>query len=191
MTAPTASAPAPGLEAWRMVVALLWVLGATAGTLALLGSLPGWLAGDSDEVRRVATLDEAARRLKTQLALPAYYPQRLGWPPAEVRIVTAGGGGAALRLKPRGGTGPEVELLQAASPGAPVPPTLLGDVTELVQSPTTVGARPAVRARVVVHGATWEELRWERDGRAMVLRSQGEPDELRALAQSTHVRGRP
>ncbi len=180
-----------GREALRMLAALAWVVGATVAALALLGAVPRWAAGESDEPRRVATVEEAARRLGGPLALPSYFPQRLAWPPAEVRIVAAGGGGVALRLRPRSGDGPQLELIQAARPGQPIPPALLGGATELQQSRATVGPRPAVRARVVVDGGAWEEVRWERDGRALVLRTQGDVDELLALARSTHARGAP
>jgi hypothetical protein len=189
MSQAVSSAADRGREAARMLVALAWVLGATAASLALLGAVPGWIAGESDEVRRVATVDEAARRLGVPLALPSYFPSRLAWPPAEIRLVAAEGGGVAMRLRPRLGPGPELELIQAASAGSPIPAALLGEVTELGRSRALVGARPAVRARVVVDGSTWEELRWERDGRAMVLRSQGDVEELLALARSTHARG--
>ena len=183
--------PGRGTQAARMLATLAWVVAATTGVLALLGAVPRWIAGESDEVRRVETVEEAARRLGGPLALPSYFPSRLAWPPAEVRVVAAQGGGAAVRLRPRLGAGPEVELIQAGRAGAAIPPALLGQVVELGRSRATVGARPAVRARVVVDGATWEELRWERDGRALVLRTQGDVEELLALARSTHARGTP
>jgi hypothetical protein len=44
---------------------------------------------------------------------------------------------------------------------------------------------------VLVDGAAWEELRWERDGRAMILRTQGDVEELFRMARSAHREGAP
>jgi hypothetical protein len=174
-----------------MLAAFTWVVGAAGATLAGLGALPGWLGGESRAVRAVASIDEAERRLGARLALPAYFPSRLAWPPAEVRVAGGRGGGAELVVVPRDGGPPEVALLQSVTPGAAIPPALAGGVTVLAESRATVGARPAVRARVVADGLTWEELRWQDGGRSLVLRSRGGIDELFRMAHSVRREGRP
>lgn len=191
MSATQASAPGTAQEAARMLAALAWVVATTALTLAALGAIPGWLAGESRDLRRVASVDEAERWLGARVAIPSYFPARLGWPPAEVRVAGGRGGAVALTFRARSGDGPGVELLQATTPGLPIPPALLAVTRELSVSRATVGARPAELARVLVDGSTWDELRWERDGRAMVLRTQGGVDELLQMARSAHRRGAP
>ncbi|HET9552708.1 MAG TPA: hypothetical protein VFP50_07050, partial [Anaeromyxobacteraceae bacterium] len=185
-------ARATGLELARLLAVLAWVAGATAVAIAGLGALPGWLAGDTADARTVASVDEAERRLGARLALPSYFPERLAWPPTTVRVAgRRGAGGASLRLSARDGAGPAVELVQAVAPNTPIPPQLLGEPVELGASRALVGARPAVRARVLLDGAAWEELRWERDGRAMILRTQGDVEELFRMARSAHRQGAP
>jgi hypothetical protein len=191
MSATSATTRSGGLELTRLVASLVWVTAATAATLAGLGALPGLLVGEPRDVRRVASVEEAERRLGASLVIPAYFPSRLAWPPAEVRVVGGKGGAAAITFAARDGRGPPVVLLQAVVPGAPIPAPLLDEAGELSASRAAVAARPAVLARVLVDGATWDELRWERDGRAMVLRTRGEVDELYRMAHSVHRRGAP
>jgi hypothetical protein len=190
----SAQATAPrgtALELLRMLAALGWVAAAAALSLGLLGALPGWLAGEELDVRRVASVEEAEQRVGARLAVPSYFPSRLGWPPAEVRVAGGRGGAAAFTFRPRSGEGASVQLLQATTQGAAIPPALLATTRELSVTRTTVGPRPAALARVLVDGATWDELRWERDGRSMVLRTQGEVEELLRMARSAHPQGAP
>ncbi len=189
MTATVQSARATGLEAVRMLASLGWVVVATALVLGALGQLPGWLAGADRDLRPVATLDEAERLLGARLALPSFYPSHLSWPPAQVRVAGGPGGAAALGFRQRDGGAEALVLFQAVTPGAPIPAELLEVGSELTATRARVGPRPATLARVLVGGVTWSELRWERDGRAMVLRTRGDLDELHAMAQSTHLRG--
>jgi len=189
MTAQAATTRGSALEAARMLAALGWVLLTTALVLGALGALPGWLAGQERDARQVASVDEAERWVGTRLASPSYFPSRLGWPPAEVRVAGGRGGAVSFTLRPRDGQGSPVQFLQATTPGAPIPPALLAVTRELSTSRATVGPRPATLARVLVDGATWDELRWERDGRAMVLRTQGEVEEVLRMARSAHRQG--
>lgn len=179
----------PGaLELARMVATLAYVVAATGAALAGLGALPRWIAGDAAASRRV-TLDEAERRLGARLPLPAYYPDRLAWPPAEIRVAGGRQGAARLRFAARDGGAP-LELLAAAEPAFPIPASLLEDRTVLSSRKTTVGIHPATLASVLVEGVSWQELAFEVDGRAVLLRTRGDLDELVRMAKSLHIEGR-
>jgi len=178
-------------EAAHMLASLVWVAIALTLTLAGLGALPGWLAGESRDLRHMETVDQAERWLGSRLASPAYFPARLGWPPSEVHVAGGRGGAAAFTFRARDGHGPDVQLLQATTPGQPIPAALLQVASVLSTTRATVGARPATLSRVLVEGRTWVELRWERDGRAMALRTQGEVEELLRMARTAHRQGAP
>jgi hypothetical protein len=191
MSATAGSVQTKGLEAARMLAVLAWVTIASALTLGALGALPGLLGAEPREVRRVRSVEEAERWLGSGLALPSYYPSRLAWPPAEIRVAGGAGGAASLTLHAQDGSGPGLLLIQASQPGQPIPEGLLGGARELSRTRTAVDARPALQVRVLADGAVWEELRWERDGRALVLRTRGEVEELFRMAHSVHRRGAP
>jgi hypothetical protein len=174
-----------------MLATLGWVTAAAALVLAAVGSLPARFGGDTREVRRAASLEDAERRLGARLLLPAYFPERLEWPPAQVRVAGGKGGSAALLFRSRGVRDDQpVELLQASSPAGAIDPELLGDRRVRGSSRTTVGSRPASIAEVLRDGWTWRELSFEVDGRSVLLRSKGDVDELYRMARSVHLGGR-
>ncbi len=187
------SAPPPSggrsAELARLLATLGWVTAAAALMLAALGAAPAWLAGEPRSVHAVEGVDDAERRLGAPLAVPGYFPSRLGWPPASVRIGGGRGGGAALRFTARAGGAVEVELIQATTPGEPIPEALLGAPVELSSSPADVAGHPARLSRVLLDGAIWQQLAWRVDRRAMVLRSRGGLDELLLLARGVRREG--
>ncbi|HUL57658.1 MAG TPA: hypothetical protein VLU43_00195 [Anaeromyxobacteraceae bacterium] len=189
MTRGAATVREAGVELARMLATLGWVTLATALTLAGLDALPGRIAGDTGEVRRAATVDEAERRLGARLYLPGYFPDHLAWPPAAVRVAGGRGGSVLLEVRARAGGEPALEVLEAATAGEPIADALLGDHRVLNISRTTIGTQPATIADVLHGGATWQELSWEVQGRAVALRTRGSVDELYRMARS--VRGRP
>jgi hypothetical protein len=191
MTAPAPTETALGPELIRLLAALSWVVAATAVTLAGLGALPGWIAGEPHQVRTVASLEAAERSLGAGLALPSYFPAHLGWPPARIRVAGGVGGAVELTFRERAGGGDQLQLLQATTPGAPFPPDLEPSGTELSSSPATVANRPARLSRRTIDGEIWQQLRWERDGCTMVLRTRGDVEELFRMARSAHRRGTP
>jgi hypothetical protein len=82
-----------------------------------------------------------------------------------------------------------VELLQSLEPGVPIASELLEGRTVLQTSPATVGGRPATLSDVLSGGARARELAWELEGRAIVLRSAGDVEELFRIAKSAHREG--
>jgi hypothetical protein len=177
-------------ELARMLVTLFWVVLATVALVAGLGAVPRWLAGEGKGPGLAVSVPEAERRLGSSLFLPAFFPDRLAWPPAEVRVAGGRGGSARLALQPREAGGAPVVLLQSVEPGDPVAPELIGDRRVLSASRTRVGDLPAEFASVLVDGEGWQELSWEVDGRRLVLRSRGELEELYRMAHSVRREGR-
>lgn len=179
-----------GLEVARMLATLFWVAGASAVTVAALGALPRWIAGESAGLRRAASVDDAERRLGARLLLPGFFPDRLAWPAAEIRIAGGRRGSAALVFRDRAGE-PALQLVEATDEGASIAPTLLAGITVLDTRRTAVDTRPATLASVLVDGVRWHQLTWYPARRAVVLRGRGELDELFAIAHSIHGRGAP
>lgn len=185
VTSPAPAEPTgAGAELARMLGTLLWIGALAVGALGAVGAFPRWLAGDGGPAR-VATVAEAERRLGARLVLPAYYPQRLAWPPEEIRIAGGRRGSFRLRLAARDGGSPLV-FLAAIRPGEPIAPELVGERTVVGERRLAIGLHPARLASVLVDGLSWQELSWEVDGHAVILRSQADIDELVRIARSLH-----
>jgi hypothetical protein len=190
MTATTVREPTSRLvELVKMAAILVWVTGATAVTLGVLGRTPGWLAGEERHVRVVATVDEAAKRTRARLFLPAYFPKRLAWPPDRVRVAGGRGGSVEVTFRSSEDGLPSLILFQSTVPGEPVSPLLVGNTRVLHQSRTTVGTTPATFANVIADGANWQQLTWQVGGISLVLRARSAEPELYRLAHALHREG--
>ena len=191
MTAPvTAGAARAGDagELTRMLASFVWVMGATVVALVVLGAIPAWVVGEGRAVHRVATVQDAERRLGARILVPGYFPSHLEWPPAEIRVAGGRRGSVRLTFPSRDG-GPPVALLQAMREGEPISSELVGARTVLRTSPAAVGAQPATISDVLADGRPAKELAWEIEGRAMMLRSAGDVEELFRMAKSAHREG--
>lgn len=177
-----------GGELTRMCATFTWILGATTLAVVGLGAVPGWVAGESRGLRRASTVEEAERRLGARVLVPGYFPDRLAWPPAEIRVAGGRRGSVLLVLAARDG-GADVELLQATRDGEPIRPELLEGRTVLRSGRAVVGAVPATLSDVLVGGRPVKELAWALRGRAIVLRSAGDVEELFRMARSAHREG--
>jgi hypothetical protein len=177
-----------GLELVRMLATLVWVVGVSAAAVAGLGALPGWLAGEERGVHHVATIEVAERRLGARVILPAVYPERLAWPPAQIRIAGGRRGSVELTLVDHAGA-PALQLLQSTAEGEPIAPALLADRSVKGSQRTSVDSRPATLSSVHVGGEAWQELSWDLRGRSVILRGRGDLDELYRMAGSVHREG--
>ncbi|HSM92381.1 MAG TPA: hypothetical protein VLT47_05785 [Anaeromyxobacteraceae bacterium] len=189
MTASVREPTASLVELVKMLVILIWVTSATAVTLGVLGRAPAWLAGEERHVRAVETIDEAARRVDARLYLPAYFPKRLAWPPARIRIAGGRGGSVAVTFASSEDGLPSLLVFQATRAGDPISPLLLGRPDVLKESRTTVGRVPATISTVVIDGAVWQQLSWQLDGIPLVLRARSAEPELHRLAHGLRREG--
>jgi hypothetical protein len=171
-----------------MLASYVWVLGATVVTVAVLGALPRWASGESSGVRHVATIQDAERRLGARVLVPGYFPDHLAWPPAEIHVAGGRRGSVRLAFAARDGR-PGVEMLQATRDDEPISPDLLRDRTVLSETRTAVGSTPATISDVLVAGRPVREIAWTLHGRAMMLRSAGDLEELFRMARSSHREG--
>jgi hypothetical protein len=187
VTTSAARGAGAGLEVVRMVATFVWVAGATAVTVAVLGAMPGWITGDKGVVREASSIQDAERRLGARVLVPGYFPERLIWPPKAIHV--AGGRRGSVRLDFDARTGPDLHILEATREGDPIAPELMGERTVLRTSPTTVGKRPAKLSDVLVDGTLHRELAFDLDGWAVVLRSSGDVEELFRMARTSHRQG--
>jgi hypothetical protein len=178
----------PGLELVRMLATFVWVAGATLATVAALGAVPGWIVGERGTVRHAETVQEAERRLGARILVPGYFPERLAWPPRTILVAGGRRGSVRLDLDSRDG-GPDLHILQATREGEPIAPELLAGRTVLRTSRTAVAGHPATLSDVLVDGVPHRELAWENQGRAMILRSAGDVEDLFRMARTSHREG--
>lgn len=187
-TSGAASAGGRRGELLRMCASFVWILGATVATVAGLGAIPGWIGGESRALRHAPSIQEAERRLGARVLVPGYFPERLEWPPAEIRIAGGRRGSVLLAFAARDG-GAGVQILEATRDGEAIRPELLQDRTVLRSGRAVVGSAPATISDVLVEGRAARELAWELHGRAVILRSAGDVEELFRMAKSAHREG--
>jgi len=172
----------PG-ELWRILAGLAVVLGSTAAALAMLDALPTWILGEPRDVRRVPSLQEAERRLRTRLVLPALFPDTIAWPARTIRVMSGPRAGAALEFDGRDGR-PRLVVAQAAGPGE-VPERLVPPGNPLDAVPVALGGASGTLRRVVgPDGEVWQEVRWYVGGREVILRLRGSVDQAVRMAKS-------
>ena len=173
----------------RDLTSLALVLALVVAGLRLLDLVPQRLA-EPKGGRSYQDLALVERRLGERLALPAYFPQTLRWPAARIRV--AGARPALVVLAFEGASGGAERLWLAQSVGGVEEPTadlwpegVLLD-SEGVSLQQTSGTLERLLAP---DGRIWQQLRWERWGRLLLLRSTGSPEELLALARSVRKEG--
>jgi hypothetical protein len=177
------------LEMARALTTLLLVLGTATAALSGLDSVPGWIQGQPRGVRRVASVEEAERRLKARLFLPAYFPDTLRWPPALVRMASEPTASVALTFEGRDG-GVELQLAQTVGGDGRISPLVLAPVTLLQSSPLSVGAGEGTLARIVGEdGTIWHQVEWVQSGQRLALRGRRPVEELVRMARSARREG--
>lgn len=180
----------PVRETLRALGTLVLVMGAATAALATLDAVPAWIQGEPRGVRKAASVEEAERRLKARLFLPAYFPDTLRWPPRAVRYAAEDTPSVALFFDSRDG-GPALVLAQTVGGPGPISPLVLPEGALLQSSALAVGDGEGTLSRVVGEdGSIWHEVAWTKAGVRLALRGNVPVETLVKMARSAHREGR-
>jgi len=176
-----------GPGALGSLVAAVAVAACAAGALRLLDAVPDLLTSSTRE-RQLGSVEALDRGWRRRLLLPAYFPRALGWPPSSVRTVGRPVHTVVLGFAP--GPGEPERLLLAQALSETLPADLLPPGVLLSGGRVTVEGREVELGRVLgTDGVLWHQLRWTREGRAVVLRSRDSEEQLLRLAASLRSEG--
>ena len=168
----------------RDLASLTIVLAAAAAALRGLDLLPQ-VIGEPAGGRTFASIGEVERRLGERLALPAYFPRTLQWPPSRVRV--GGRRPAAVIVE----FGPRAMLAQTVGGAEPIPARLWPGGVVLDSEQVDLGAAAGTLDRILGEdGKTWRQLRWRRWGRQFALRSLDSTQDLVQMARSVRREAR-
>jgi hypothetical protein len=158
----------------RDTASLVIVLAAAAVSLRGLDLLPQ-LLGEPAGGRPFAAIAQVERRLGERVALPAYFPSTLPWPPSRIRV--GGQRPAAVVIS----FGDQAVLGQTIGGASEIPARLWPSGVVLESAETGQGTLGRVLGE---DGRVFSELRWQRWDRQFALRFSGSADELVRIARS-------
>ena len=168
--------------AWLVVVGAVML-----GVLAALDAVPAWINGESRDVRLASSLEDAERRVRARLVLPAYFPDTLGWPPERIRVLDGQPPAVALQVTARGGGETRLVLAQTIGVGE-IPERLLPPAGALDEASVAIaGGQGRLRRIVGPDGQIWREVAWTQGDRTLVARSKGSLEELLRMVRSARV----
>jgi hypothetical protein len=175
-------------ELARTVGWLAVVLAVAAVLLAALDGVPAWINGESRDVRLAKGLEDAERRVRARLVLPAYFPDTLAWPAQRIRVLPGAPPAVALTFTERSGREARLVIAQTIGATGAISERLLPVAGALEESPVAMGATTGTLRRVVgPDGEIWRELAWTQADRTVVARSKGSLEELLRMARSARV----
>lgn len=161
------------------------VMLATTVTLAALNTLPDWLANNPMRVRSAPSVAAAEANLGQGLWLPAYYPQWLAWPPADVHYVTGPPSIVGVELRARDTSEPVMRYVQTSIASASVPELMLPPAERSDESSVRVSGHAATLATIrLADGTRWRELAWSDGDARFVMRYHGHDADVLRMARS-------
>ena len=175
-----------GLARVAQAAALLLVAGAT---LRAVDWLPR-AAAHERRVKEMPSIEAVERAARRRLALPAWFPRSLPWPPSRVQVAGAGPDAVALELGPGDGGVPLLVLAESVRDPVPLPAAFFPAGLALgTQAVAWRGGQAQLSRFRGEDGAAWVELAWEQDGQSFAFRSRGSLEQLLELAASVHREG--
>lgn len=172
----------------RVAQAVL-LLFAMAATLRLIDCGPR-AAAQARHVKELPSIDAVERAAGRRLALPAWFPRSLPWPPSRVQVLGVPPEAVALELGAADGGVPLLVLAESVRAPVPWPAAFFPPAAEFqTQALAWRGGQARLTRLRGEDGAAWLELAWEQDGQAFAFRSRGSLEQLLDLAASVHREG--
>jgi hypothetical protein len=167
------------------------VVAGSALALYAVDAVPGLLTGDGTGIVRFESIEGAERAFGGRLALPAFFPDSLRWPPDVVRFHEAPPMTVALSFTGREGQADRLTICQARGARASIPMPLMpaGRVLHRVAVPVNEGQAAMYRVQMP-DGSLRHDFIWHRDDVSLAMRYAGPADELLSIALSVHWRRR-
>ncbi|MFH1169680.1 MAG: hypothetical protein V1691_03185 [Chloroflexota bacterium] len=168
----------------REILLLPLVVGVMALCLYLLGMVPAQLQSQVVGVRQYSSLEAAQSDLGFAIAMPAYFPSYLSWPPASIRgefepVLSV----QTTFLSPE--HAPVLVVSQTVSDSQEAPTSLPWMLTAQGELPVDIGGSQGVLA--VGRGADGQVLNgvcWQADGFQFAIVTTEPVQELLLLARS-------
>ena len=138
-------------------------------------------------VVRAPDLAQLERASGRRMPTPAYFPDSLDWPPADLRMHSNGSAAIWCRQRPAGGI---ALVVATAPPGVrEIAAAVLPSSVELQREDGSLGGRPASVSRVRdSDGAVWQQVQWQTAAQIILVRYRGTLDELLKIAGSVRER---
>jgi hypothetical protein len=173
----TARGPARIVGVWLLAILV------AAAALRAADAIPRVLLDLPRGVARPPDLASLERESGRRMPMPAYFPDSLEWPPAEVRLHSGGSAALWCRQRPAGGL---ALVLATAPPGArSIAAAVLPPAVELQRERASLGTGPASVSRVRDRdGALWQQVEWQTPRQIILLRYRGTLDGLLKIAGS-------
>lgn len=179
----------PPMSVWAALAMLAVVVAGAAVTLRAFDELGRAVDAPSQD-RTWGSVAELERALGRRLAMPAFYPRSLGWPPSRVRSLGGGPQVVVLGFVAADGGSERLVLAQTLAGRGELPREALPAGVVMDTQPLALGQAPAQLTRLLGEdGSVWYQVTWDSGEQTLALRSRGSVEELLKLADSVRREG--
>jgi hypothetical protein len=165
------------------IISFLITVAVFVGILKVMNWLPMMM--DQNTVREYPSVEAVSSSLGiSDIYVPSYFPEQLGWPPAEILAQKKPFEAVVMEFMQSGGDETALVIIQAERPEFAQNAKLrLLDINENI--PYTIGSKTALlEAGTCRDGSPCSRMSWEEDGRHISLTMKSKPIELIRIAES-------
>lgn len=171
---------------WTILAPLLMV-STVALALYILGTIPGHIASSERGIKEYNSVEDAESKLGFDIAIPAYFPNYLSWPPASIRGQVEPVLMSQMIFFSSDHHTEDLVITQVISTGEDLPVSLPWIDSILQKTPITINGKPG---ELIIgkrsDGVTVNGVYWRADGIYYAVITTHPVEEATTLAQSMH-----